>query len=146
MDQKYGATNKMFAAWKGLMSYFDKAADTPSGQKLRNFYEAGNKTVLDVHNEARHLADLKKTAGTDKSACSCGGDDKRCDCPAGQCVCSGCSKQGKKSSCNCGGDAGTCSCPEGKCACSGCSKTGADVPAPGTAPGEKSFADAAAPH
>lgn len=32
---------------------------TPTGQKLRDFYNQGSKQVLDVHNEARHLANLK---------------------------------------------------------------------------------------
>lgn len=59
VDQKLGATEKVTAAWNLLGSYFDKAAGTPTGQKLRQFYETGNKTVVDVHNEARHLADLK---------------------------------------------------------------------------------------
>jgi len=59
VDQKLGATAKATAAWNLLGSYFDKAAGTPTGQKLRQFYETGNKTVVDVHNEARHLADLK---------------------------------------------------------------------------------------
>ncbi|KAF2865883.1 actin cytoskeleton protein-like protein [Massariosphaeria phaeospora] len=59
VDSKLGLTEKAFAGWRGLTSYFDKAAGTPTGQKLRGFYETGNKTVLDVHNEARHLADLK---------------------------------------------------------------------------------------
>lgn len=61
VDQKLGATEKVTAAWNLLGSYFDKAAGTPTGQKLRQFYETGNKTVVDVHNEARHLADLKSS-------------------------------------------------------------------------------------
>jgi len=68
VDTKLGVTEKVTAGWRGLYSYFDKAAGTPTGQKLRQFYETGNKTVMDVHNEARHLADLKKQGGssTDK--------------------------------------------------------------------------------
>ncbi|PSN66958.1 hypothetical protein BS50DRAFT_379154 [Corynespora cassiicola Philippines] len=60
VDTKLGVTQKVNAGWRSLTSYFDKAAGTPTGQKLRQFYETGNKTVVDVHNEARHLADLKK--------------------------------------------------------------------------------------
>lgn len=67
VDSKLGLTQKGTAVWQGLYSYYDKAASTPTGQKLRQFYETGNKTVLDVHNEARHLADLKKEGG-EKSA------------------------------------------------------------------------------
>jgi hypothetical protein len=60
VDQKLGVSSKGYAAFNIMTSYFDKAASTPTGQKLRAFYEQGNKTVMDVHNEARHLADLKK--------------------------------------------------------------------------------------
>ncbi|KAH7138930.1 actin cytoskeleton protein-like protein [Dendryphion nanum] len=67
VDTKLGVSEKAAAGWRGLVSYFDKAAGTPTGQKLRSFYETGNKTVLDVHNEARHLADIKKSS-TDKPA------------------------------------------------------------------------------
>jgi len=70
VDNKLGIMDKVTTGWRGLYSYFDKAAGTPTGQKLRQFYETGNKTVLDVHNEARHLADLKKqgSAGDQPSA------------------------------------------------------------------------------
>lgn len=59
IDQQYGVTNRGMAAWSGLNSYFDKAINTPNGQKLRDFYVQTSKQVLDVHNEARHLANLK---------------------------------------------------------------------------------------
>ncbi|KAF2019630.1 RNA-binding protein Vip1 [Aaosphaeria arxii CBS 175.79] len=111
VDTKLGVSSKFWGAWGGLTSYFDKAAETPTGQKLRTFYETGNKTVLDVHNEARHLADIKKknqpatgatpTAeeaglekipGTDKTQCNCAADTGKCACAPGQCACSGCAK------------------------------------------------------
>lgn len=59
VDQKLGVTNMATASWQGLNSYFEKAIETPTGQKLRRFYDQGQKQVIDVHNEARHLADLK---------------------------------------------------------------------------------------
>jgi len=64
VDDKYAVTAKANNAWNGLYSYFDKATSTPTGQKLRQFYVDGAKQVLDVHAEARHLANLKsgKTA------------------------------------------------------------------------------------
>jgi len=66
IDQQYGVTNRAIGAWAGLNSYFDKAINTPNGQKLRDFYVQSSKQVLDVHNEARHLANLKtrKTSPT----------------------------------------------------------------------------------
>jgi len=59
-DERYAVSAKATAAWGGFASYFDKAVGTPTGQRLRGFYEEGNKQVMDVHNEARHLANLKK--------------------------------------------------------------------------------------
>jgi len=58
-DDKYAVTKSATNAWNSLSSYFDSALSTPTGQKLRKFYEEGNKQVIDVHNEARHLANLK---------------------------------------------------------------------------------------
>ena len=48
-----------------MASYFEQALGTPTGQRVRNFYASGNKQVMDVHNEARRLADMKagKTPG-----------------------------------------------------------------------------------
>ncbi|KAF1947971.1 hypothetical protein EJ02DRAFT_449436 [Clathrospora elynae] len=104
VDQKLGVTNKGYAAFNMMTSYFDKAASTPTGQKLRAFYEQGNKTVMDVHNEARHLADLKKQKpsaeemnvhtlpGSDKTQCDCAAESGKCPCPEGKCACSGCAK------------------------------------------------------
>lgn len=107
VDQKLGLSNKALGAWAGLTSYFDKAQGTPTGQKLRAFYDQGNKTVMDVHNEARHLADLKKGqsgskptkeeadvhgVGDGKTQCNCGSQAGKCPCPEGQCACSGCAK------------------------------------------------------
>jgi len=73
LDQKYNITARATEGWKSLYSYFDKAQETPTGQRLRAFYDQGQKQVLDVHNEARHLAALKqgkdpKDLGTTKAA------------------------------------------------------------------------------
>lgn len=108
VDQKFGVTNKAYAAWGGLQSYFDQAANTPTGQKLRAFYDQGNKTVMDVHNEARHLADLKKG---DKSGKPSAEEMNVHTLP-----------DSDKTQCNCASESGKCPCPEGKCACSGCAK------------------------
>jgi hypothetical protein len=107
VDSKFGVTEKVAAGWRGLTSYFDKAVGTPTGQKLREFYIAGNKQVVDVHNEARHLADLKagkdgkssaegsgveQIPGTDKTKCNCGSSAEKCGCPPGKCGCANCAK------------------------------------------------------
>jgi len=116
VDDKYAISNKAGAAWGGLASYFDKAQNTPTGQKLRAFYEQGSKQVLDVHNEARHLANLKagktttepvadekstvsaeeanmeKVGDSDRTQCNCGATAEKCPCAPGKCACSKCSK------------------------------------------------------
>jgi len=99
VDSKLGLTSKATAGWAGLNSYFDKAMGTPTGQKLREFYITGNKQVMDVHNEARHLADLKsgknppqKVEGSDKTTCACAGGQEKCGCAPGKCACASCAK------------------------------------------------------
>jgi hypothetical protein len=59
VDNKLGVSTTAASTWNSLSSYFDSALNTPTGQKLRGFYDQGNKQVMDVHNEARHLANLK---------------------------------------------------------------------------------------
>ncbi|KAJ1328052.1 RNA recognition motif-containing protein [Microdochium nivale] len=59
-DQSYGVSSRATNLFWGLNSYFEKAANTPSGKKLVNFYTQSSRQVQDVHAEARRLADLKK--------------------------------------------------------------------------------------
>jgi hypothetical protein len=100
VDHKYGVTERTMSAWAGLNSYFEKALNTPTGQKVRSFYVEGDKQVRDVHNEARRLADLKSgkphdpesVSGTDKTVCKCGGSEGVCGCAPGHCACANCSK------------------------------------------------------
>jgi len=108
VDDKYALSSKAGAAWGGLSSYFDKTMGTPTGQKLRAFYEQGSRQVLDVHNEARHLANLKagKTDNTatpvegdsSRTTCKCGADTKNCPCAPGTCACSNCAKNPEEKS------------------------------------------------
>ena len=101
IDASYGISDKGLTAWKGLNSYFEKALETPTGQKLAAFYTKGNKEVVDIHNEARRLAGLNASATTTAT------DEK-----------------GDATHCTCGGSTGICTCADGKCTCSGCAKTG----------------------
>lgn len=113
IDASYGISEKASRGWAGLSSYFEKAANTPTGQKLANFYSQSNKQVQDIHVEARRLADLKggksggpgtskeenektmeKVPGTQNTTCKCGGDTGVCPCGEGTCACSGCEKSG----------------------------------------------------
>ncbi|GES57951.1 protein vip1 [Aspergillus terreus] len=59
IDESYKISDKAASSWRGLHSYFEKAINTPSGRKLREFYSKTDKQVRDIHNEARRLADLK---------------------------------------------------------------------------------------
>ncbi|KAH7175644.1 hypothetical protein EDB81DRAFT_15220 [Dactylonectria macrodidyma] len=59
-DQSYGISTRANSLFLGLNSYFEKAAHTPTGQKIAKFYEDGSRQVQEVHAEARRLAELKK--------------------------------------------------------------------------------------
>jgi hypothetical protein len=59
-DQSYGITQRASNLLTGISSYFEKAANTPTGQRLVKFYTDGTRQVQDIHAEARRLADLKK--------------------------------------------------------------------------------------
>ncbi|GLI82155.1 protein vip1 [Penicillium ochrochloron] len=63
IDDSYKISDKAVSGWRGLHSYFEKALEHPSGQKLRDFYVQTDKQVRDIHNEARRLADLKQGKG-----------------------------------------------------------------------------------
>merc|ERR1712029_1171219 len=63
LDTKHGVSNRFLSTLTNLdQKYhaFEKAAGTPTGQKLVNFYTQSSKQVQDIHAEARRLADLKK--------------------------------------------------------------------------------------
>ncbi|KAI9663581.1 MAG: hypothetical protein M1829_006040 [Trizodia sp. TS-e1964] len=64
VDASMGVSNTAGAGWRGLHSYFEKALGTPTGQRVRTFYTQGQRQVVDIHTEARRLADLKKADGT----------------------------------------------------------------------------------
>jgi len=139
VDTSYGISDKASAGWRGLHSYFEKAMETPTGQRVRAFYLEGDKQVREVHAEARRLADLKSgkseptpVPGTDgeKVTCKCGADEGNCPCPPGHCACVNCAKSDvkrvendpKHTTCGCGGNEGLCGCAPGECACGSCAK------------------------
>ncbi|KAM0317586.1 hypothetical protein ACHAO8_002424 [Botrytis cinerea] len=66
VDQSYGVSQKASSLLSGLTSYYEKAAGTPTGQKLVNFYTQTSRQVQDIHAEARRLADIKKQEGPQK--------------------------------------------------------------------------------
>ncbi|KAJ5215858.1 uncharacterized protein N7498_002265 [Penicillium cinerascens] len=68
IDESYQISNKALEGWGSLSSYFEKALEHPSGQKLRDFYSQTDKQVRDIHNEARRLADLKQGKGGESAA------------------------------------------------------------------------------
>lgn len=101
VDKSYGVSAKADAGWKGFSSYFEKALGTPTGQRVRTFYEQGSKQVLDVHNEAKHLANLKSgkagpaqpiDGNESRTICTCHADAGKCSCAPGACACGSCAK------------------------------------------------------
>jgi len=58
-DASHGISDKAASYWRDLNSYFERALDTPTGRKVRDFYLQSDKQVRDIHTEARRLADLK---------------------------------------------------------------------------------------
>jgi hypothetical protein len=129
-DESYGITAKAQGVLHSLASYYEKAAGTPTGQKLVNFYTQTQHQVEDIHKEARRLADLKKQEAA--TQCKCGSSLSSCTCAPGTCDCAACAKSGKskkeipgtdKTVCTCDGNPAVCSCEEGHCACSSCPKS-----------------------
>lgn len=116
IDSRYKVSEKAGAGWTGINSYFEKALGTPTGQRVRGFYMEGSKQVMDVHNEARRLANLKagkpdptdiqhdesipasermgmeQVTGTERTHCNCGGAEGVCPCEPGKCMCASCPK------------------------------------------------------
>jgi len=127
IDESYGVTNKVFAGWNTINSYYEKAMGTPTGQKLVTFYTQSDKQVRDIHAEARRLADLKGGKGGSSKA----ENEKTMETVPGT----------EKTTCGCGGDTGVCPCADGKCACSGCSKAGLKGEKTATGPADKVAAD-----
>ncbi|KAI1003743.1 hypothetical protein K3495_g4465 [Podosphaera aphanis] len=78
VDQSYGVTPKVNNFLSGLSSYYEKAAGTPSGKKLVNFYSQTSRQVLDIHNEALRLASLKKETAAAATP-SAGQTNTRCN-------------------------------------------------------------------
>ena len=109
VDQKYGISARAQEGWRGLSSYFDKAAGTPTGQRLRAFYATGQKQVLDVHNEARHLASLKSNKGPAGGAASTSSGEKTGAPSAEEAELEKVQIDGKeRTKCNCGGKDAVC--------------------------------------
>jgi hypothetical protein len=53
VDEKYAIQEKAKSTATGFMQYFETALDTPTGKKVRAFYDDRRKEALDIHNEAR---------------------------------------------------------------------------------------------
>jgi len=63
IDEKQGISTK-------ATTYYEKALASPVGQKVYAFYSNTSKQVLDIHEEARRLADEKKQAAASPSTTS----------------------------------------------------------------------------
>jgi hypothetical protein len=56
VDEKYAIQEKAKSTATGLMRYFESALDSPTGKKVRTFYDDSRKQALDIHAEARRYA------------------------------------------------------------------------------------------
>lgn len=134
VDETYKVTEKASQGLNVAAQYFEKAVGPENKRKIRDFYLQTHKQVMDIHTEARRLADEKKGAtGTQASPCGCTGANSTCSCQPGTCSCQNC--QGgssaatggsaivapttEKKTCSCSGT-GDCSCAPGTCACASC--------------------------
>jgi len=131
VDETYKVTEKAGQAYNVLQQYFEKNVSENNKRKIRDFYTQTQKQVLDIHTEARRLADEKKGRQQKPAECGCTGTGN-CSCAPGQCSCSNCtnSRAGgsgaaaaapttEKQTCGCS-DQGTCTCAPGTCGCSKC--------------------------
>jgi len=53
VDEKFSIQEKAKSTATGLMRYFEHALGTPTGQKVRSFYDDRKKEALEIHAEAR---------------------------------------------------------------------------------------------
>ena len=100
MDAQYHVTDKLKETQSTLANYFETALNTPTGKRIRDFYAQGAKQAIDIHNEAKRLAELKKQNAHkdgkgETSNCTCEGNEEgSCKCPPGTCTCIHCQKAG----------------------------------------------------
>jgi RNA recognition motif-containing protein len=59
VDEKYAIQERAKSTATGLWQYFENALDTPTGKKVRSFYDDRRKDVLDIHTEARRYIRLQ---------------------------------------------------------------------------------------
>ena len=123
-DTKYGLSDKANQGFRTFNSYFEKALNTPSGQRVRAFYNDTQKQVVDVHNEARRLADMKAGKPTSEQAASHGATGAQGLSHSEQVEKMNMEKVPgtDNTKCSCGGAEGTCPCDVGNCRCAGCNK------------------------
>lgn len=126
VDETYKVSEKATAGFNTASQYFEKVVGPENKRKIRDFYLQTHKQVMDIHTEARRLADEKKAATGQAADCGCTGTGAGCKCAPGECKCANCkggSSAGgateKKTSCNCAGSEG-CTCTPGACECKNC--------------------------
>ncbi|KAI0129675.1 hypothetical protein BJ170DRAFT_593222 [Xylariales sp. AK1849] len=131
-DQSYGISQRANSIYFGLNSYFEKATNTPTGQKLVQFYTNGSRQVADIHAEATRLAALKKDNAGGSAYKAAGLErvfGKEKDKPATGTDGSGDASEYRptktddgKDKCECTGEKKTCGCSPDKCCCKDCPK------------------------
>ncbi|KAA8895343.1 hypothetical protein FN846DRAFT_970076 [Sphaerosporella brunnea] len=124
-ESQYHFTEKA----KGLARYFENVlGSTGAGQKVREFYQTSEKQAMDIHNEAKRLAELKKQQRRQSQELGQTADGKPFVAP-------------DLTTCACGGQPNACTCEPGKCGCAGCAKSEADVKAGAFGQAQHAFED-----
>jgi len=136
VDETYKVSEKATQGLTVASQYFEKVVGPENKRKIRDFYLQTHKQVMDIHTEARRLADEKKSSSGQAAECGCTGTGN-CKCAPGTCTCANC-KGGssadaggsgaeapaggateKKTTCGCSGEQG-CTCTPGACECKAC--------------------------
>lgn len=65
-NSKYGIDKKIVKGRDDLGSYFEKASQTSAGAKIHNFYTGLVNSSIQIHDEARRLANLEEAKAQEK--------------------------------------------------------------------------------
>ena len=77
MDSTYHLSEKAENGRNMLTRYFEKALETAPGQRIRQFYESSEKQVVEIHQEAKRLAEMKKEKKRQSQAFGRNADGRR---------------------------------------------------------------------
>lgn len=151
IDSKYKISSQisnLANSWKTYLTpYVESASKSPTGTRLRDFYNSTIDSATQVHNEAMWIKKNQIQKQGCQCQCQCGSSAQGvCTCPPGKCKCAESEAGGSSTcQCDCPCDADGSSCNKGAgssgetCACDsrkgtekdcGCGTQGAACPCP----------------